>query len=79
MLEDFERGPFVRQAAVTQPDKRFRNNRPERVCCGYDSSLRDAGLFQSHTFQLEGANPVARRLEHVVGAANEGDAALRIH
>ena len=36
-------------------------------------------MFQQHRFQLEGRDPVVTGLEHVVGPADVGQVALRVH
>ena len=56
----------------------FGNREPDRVRTGHDGGFRDCLVLDQDALELEGADPIVRRLEHVVGAADEGDVALGV-
>src|SRR5579863_609959 len=59
-----------------QRDVGLRDAEPELVGRGYDRRLGDEGVLDQHALDLERADLVVRRLEDVVGPADERDVAV---
>src|SRR3954451_10746217 len=67
-----------RRRAGAQHDEGLGLQQTFRIGFGHDGSFQHGGMRDQRALDLEGRDPDARDLEHVVGAAAEGIAALGI-
>ena len=78
MLEDGERGFWRAVGAVGQHDIGLGDIEPLRVRHGHDGGFGHQRMLDQHAFQLEGRDAVVGRFEHIIGAADIGEVAVRI-
>ena len=76
VLEDRERGFRRALDACRAQDIGLGDREPDRIGARHDGGLRHRLMLDQHAFELERADAVVGRLEHVVGAADEGEIAV---
>ena len=62
-----------RRLVLRERDEGLRHREPHRVGARHDGDFGHGLVLDQHALELERADAIVRRLEHVVGAADEGD------
>jgi hypothetical protein len=76
--EDRPCGLGARVAARGEHDVGFRHREPQRIRARNDRGFGDRRVLDQHALELERTDPVVRGLEHVVGAPDEREVAVRV-
>ena len=76
MPEDRQRGGAIRRVAGRERQKGLRHREPHRIGRRHDGRLGHRRMLDQRAFQLERADAVVGRFEHIVGAADIGQIAV---